>query len=97
MNNKMNDLFNRIEDSNEYKEYKKIGKIIEQDSSISALLQEIKDLQKEAALLEANDDVRYKEINNVIDDKVKELYNNKNYVKYLDEIKKFNEYMSLEK
>ena len=53
-------------------------------------MQEIKDLQKEANYLEENNDIRYKDVENIIADKVEELNNNKIYQEYLDKMKEFN-------
>lgn len=91
MFDKVDELFSNIENSDEYKKYKIIGKILEKDPNISILMQEIKELQKEAIYLESNNDLRYKEVDKVIAIKVAELNNNEVYKEYLKEMKKFNE------
>ena len=51
----MEDIFSRlnsITNSDEYKKYKEIGKILESDTSIKILQDEIENLQKEALILE---------------------------------------------
>ncbi len=90
MLDKVDELFSSIENSNEYREYKKIGNILEKDPNISILIQEIKELQKEATYLESNNDIRYKEVDEIINKKVEELNQNKIYQEYLDKMKEFN-------
>lgn len=84
----------KIEDSNEYLEYKKIGKILEKDPNISSMMSEIKDLQKESNFLENNNDLRYKELDKIIEEKVAQLNSNSVYQEYLEEIKKFNSFIN---
>lgn len=90
LDNKIDDLFLTIENSNEYIEYKKIGDILKKDPIISILIQEIKELQKEATYLEFNNDERYKEVDEIIASKVEELNNNVVYKEYLKKMKEFN-------
>ena len=80
MESSIEELFNAINNSDEYKEYKQIVDIIE----------EIKKLQKEATYLEYHEDNKYKEIDNIIEEKTKELNNNSKYQEYLSKLKKFN-------
>ena len=91
MLDKVGKLFSNIENSNEYKEYKKIGNILEKDPNISILMQEIKELQKEAAYLESNNDERYKKVDEIIAKKVKQLNKNNIYKEYLKKMEEFNE------
>ena len=86
----VDELFCSIENSALYKEYIKIGDILKKDHTIYLLMQEIKDLQKEANYLQENNDIRYKDVENIIADKVEELNNNKIYQEYLDKMKEFN-------
>ena len=86
----VDELFCSIENSALYKEYIKIGDILKKDHNIYLLMQEIKDLQKEANYLEENNDIRYKDVENIIADKVEELNNNKIYQEYLDKMKEYN-------
>ena len=92
MESSIEELFNAINNSNEYKEYKQIVDIIEEDSEIKNLIEEIKKLQKEATYLEYHEDNKYKEIDNIIEEKTKELIlnNNKDYQEYLSKLKVFN-------
>lgn len=94
MLDKVDELFSNIENSVEYKKYKTIGKILEKDPNIAILMQEIKELQKESIYLEANNDLRYKEVEKVIAVKVAELNDNKVYKEYLKEMRKFNEFVA---
>ena len=88
MESSIEELFNAINNSNEYKEYKQIVDIIEEDSEIKNLIEEIKKLQKEATYLEYHEDNKYKEIDNIIEEKTKEL--NSKYQEYLSKLKVFN-------
>lgn len=91
LDNSIEELFGTIETSSEYIEYKKIGNILKKDLNILILIQEIKDLQKEAVYLEENNDIRYKEVDKIIATKVEKLNQNKIYQEYLEKMKKFNE------
>ena len=66
--NSLEKLYKSIEESKLYKDYKKISTILEEDDSIQKLINEIKDLEKEATLLEYKGDIKYKEIDKIIDD-----------------------------
>lgn len=84
------ELFNSINNSKEYNEYKNIVSYLEKDKEAISLIEEIKELQKEATNLEYNNDDKYKEIDKIIEEKTKVLNNNKNYKEYLSKLKKFN-------
>ena len=71
MESSIEELFNAINNSNEYKEYKQIVDIIEEDSEIKNLIEEIKKLQKEATYLEYHEDNKYKEIDILLKRKLK--------------------------
>ena len=88
MESSIEELFNAINNSNEYKEYKQIVDIIEEDNDIKNLIEEIKKLQKEATYLEYHEDNKYKEIDNIIEEKTKELNNNSKYQEYLSKFQK---------
>ena len=90
MESSIEELFNAINNSDEYKEYKQIVDIIEEDNDIKNLIEEIKKLQKEATYLEYHEDNKYKEIDSIIKEKAKELNNNSKYQEYLSKLKKFN-------
>ena len=84
------ELFNSINNSNEYKEYKLIVNTLESNKEVIDLIEEIKKLQKEATYLEYHEDNKYKEIDNIIEEKTKELNNNSKYQEYLSKLKDFN-------
>ena len=90
MNKSLEELYNSIENSNYYKEYKKITSIIENDDEINNLINEIKDLEKEATILEYNKNEKYKEIDKVIHDKINILNNNQLYIDYLNKMEELN-------
>ena len=90
MESSIEELFNAINNSDEYKEYKQIVDIIEEDSEIKNLIEEIKKLQKEAVNLEYKNDDRYLELDKLIKEKEKILNNNKDYQEYLSKLKDFN-------
>lgn len=88
------ELFDSINNSKEYKEYKEITSILSDNEEVKTLIDEIKELQKEATMLEYNEDDTYKEIDKVIEEKTKLLNNNKYYQEYLLKLKKFNTVLS---
>lgn len=90
MNNSLEELYNSIENSTYYKEYKKITNILEQDSEINNLINEIKDLEKEATLLEYKKDSKYKEVDKIIKEKINILNNNQLYIDYLNKMEELN-------
>ena len=83
-------LFNAIDNSKEYKEYLEISNSLNNNKEVKSLIEEIKKLEKEATNLEYNGDSRYKEIDKIINDKVNTLNNNKDYKEYLLKLKNFN-------
>lgn len=84
------ELFDSINNSKEYKQYKEITSILNDNIEVKSLIEEIKDLQKEATHLEYNEDEKYKELDNIIEEKTKALNSNKHYQEYLSKLKKFN-------
>lgn len=84
------ELFNSINDSSEYKEYKKIVEILAKNKDIMKMVEEIKVLQKEATNLEYLGDDRYKDIDKEIEEKMQILNSNKDYQEYLEKLKSFN-------
>ena len=84
------ELFNSINNSNEYKEYKLIVDTLESNKEVIDLIEEIKKLQKEAVKLEYKNDDKYLEVDKIIKDKEEILNNNKDYQEYLSKLKKFN-------
>lgn len=85
------ELFNSINNSNEYKEYKLIVNTLESNKEVIDLIEEIKKLQKEAVNLEYKNDDRYLEVDKLmIKEKENILNNNKDYQEYLSKLKDFN-------
>jgi len=84
------ELFDSINNSKEYKEYQKISSMLNDNEEVKSLIEEIKNLQKEATNLEYNEDEKYKEVDKVIEEKTKVLNSNKYYQEYLSKLKKFN-------
>ena len=84
------ELFNSINNSNEYKEYKLIVDTLESNKEVIDLIEEIKKLQKEAVKLEYKYDDKYLEVDKIIKEKEEILNNNKDYQEYLSKLKKFN-------
>ena len=84
------ELFNSINNSNEYKEYKLIVNTLESNKEVIDLIEEIKKLQKEAVNLEYKNDDRYLEVDKLIKEKENILNNNNDYQEYLSKLKDFN-------
>ena len=62
MQSSLEELFNSIENSKLYQEYKKMENILSKDKEIKKLIDEIKELEKEATYLEYIGDDKYKEL-----------------------------------
>lgn len=90
MENKLEELFEAVESSFEYTEYKKIRSVLEKDEAVTDLIEEIKALQKKSTFLEYNGDLKYKEIDETIKIKVNELNNKQSYIEYLNRVEEFN-------
>ncbi len=93
--NSISELFNSIESSFEYQEYKKIKDILESDKEVIDLVEEIKKLQQESTVLEYNNDPKYVELDKVIEDKVKKLNEMPTYNKYLQAMEEFNQVLKM--
>ena len=94
INNSLEELFNSIENSSLYQEYKKMESILSQDKHIKEMIEEIKELEKEATYLESIGDLKYQEIDNLIKEKAKILNDNPIYQEYLNRMDDFNEELS---
>ncbi len=91
INSKLEELFKAIENSDTYKEYKKMEEILDKDSEIKKIIEEIKDLEREATYLEYIGDVKYKEVDKEIN-RLSEILNNKPvYQEYLNKMEEFND------
>lgn len=95
VNSSIEELFNSIENSSLYKKYKKMSDILSKDSDIKKLLDEIKELEKEATYLENIGDDRYKDIDEEIKRKADILNNNYVYQEYLNSMNDFNDEISM--
>jgi len=87
----LEELVSDITESEEYSKYKEIGNILESDSFVMNLMEEIKELQQEAVMLEYNDDPRYLDLEEIIKEKAEILNNNSTYILYLEKMKEYNE------
>ena len=94
INSSLEDLFNTIENSSLYKEYRKMETILNKDKNIKKLLEEIKELEKEATYLEYIGDERYKELDEQIKVKADILNENPIYKEYLNKMDEFNDELS---
>ncbi len=95
MENKLEELFNSIENSNLYKEYKSMEDILSKDEGIKKTIEEIKKLEQEATHLEHMGDPRYKEVDEVIKEKAKLLNDNPIYQEYLNRMDDFNDELAM--
>lgn len=94
INNSLEELFNSIENSSLYQEYKKMSNILSQDKHIKEIIEEIKELEKEATYLESIGDLRFHDIDNQIKEKAQILNDNPIYQEYLNRMDDFNEELS---
>lgn len=92
---KLEELFNSIENSSLYKEYKKIEDILDKDEEIKMLIEEIKGLEKKATYLENIGDKHYLEIDEEIKIKADELNNKQIYQEYLNRMEEFNNELAI--
>ena len=83
-------LFESINNSKEYKDYKEISSILNGNIEVKELIEEIKILQKKATKLEHSNDDSYKDVDKEIAKKTEILNNNKDYQRYLSKLKEFN-------
>lgn len=95
VNSSIEELFNSIENSSLYKKYKKMSDILSKDMGIKNMLDEIKELEKEATYLENIGDERYKEVDLEIKRKADILNNNIVYQEYLNSMDEFNDEISM--
>ena len=95
INNSLEELFNTIENSSLYKEYKKMENILSKDEEIKKLIDEIKELEKQATYLEYIGDDKYKEIDEEIKKKADILNNKQVYQEYLNKMEEFNNELAI--
>ena len=95
INSSLEELFNSIENSSLYKEYLKMKDILNKDSEIKELIDEIKELEKQATYLEYIGDNKYKEIDEEIKRKADILNNKQVYKEYLNKMDEFNDELAI--
>ena len=95
MQNSLEELFNSIENSKLYKEYKKMENILNKDKEIKLIIDEIKELEKEATYLEYIGDEKYKELDKQIKEKEEILNNKQVYIEYLNKMEEFNDELAI--
>ena len=88
--NKIDELFDTIKNSKEYKAYQEVGKVLDNNNEVNNLVNEIKKLQQESVRLEEENNIKYKEIDKEIEEKVKKLNNIPIYQEYLKRMDEFN-------
>ena len=91
---KIDELFQTIISSNEYKSYEEINKILKNNKEITSLVNTIKKLQKESVKLEYNKDVKYKEIDKQIKEKINKLNSIPLYKEYIRRMNELNDILS---
>ena len=94
INESIDELFESIKNSCEYREYLNIGEVLKKDSELNNLIEEIKKLQKKSVNLEYNGDMAYKSVDKEIEEKVSILNNNPLYKEYLRRMNNLNDILS---
>ena len=92
---KLEELFNSIENSKLYKEYRNIENILNKDEEIKKLIDEIKTLEKKATYLENNGDDSYKLVDEEIRKKSDILNSKQVYIEYLNKMEEFNDELAM--
>ncbi len=91
---KIDELFKSINKSYEYQEYLKISNAIKKDQELLNLIEEIKIMQKQATLLEYQNNTKYKEIDIKIEEKLNILNNHPLYIEYKHKMDDLNDILS---
>ena len=91
INNKIDDLFETIKNSKEYKAYQNIGEVLKDNDEVNDLVEEIKKLQQKSVRLEEENNPEYKEVDKLIEEKVKKLNSIPVYQEYLRRMEEFND------
>lgn len=95
INSSIEELFNSIENSSLYKDYKRMSNILSKDKEIKELIDEIKELEKKATYLENIGDENYKEVDEEIKRKADILNNKQIYQEYLNKMDEFNNELAM--
>ena len=91
INNKIDDLFETIKNSKEYKAYQNIGEVLKDNDEVNDVVEEIKKLQQKSVRLEEENNPEYKEVDKLIEEKVKKLNSIPVYQEYLRRMEEFND------
>ena len=95
MESSLEKLFKSIENSKSYQEYLKMKDILSKDNNIKKIIDEIKELEKQATYLEYIGDDKYKEIDLEIKKKADTLNDNPVYQEYLNRMDEFNDELAI--
>lgn len=95
INEKIDELFQAINESAEYKAYQNIGNVLDNDDEIKALVAEIKGLQQKSVYLEEAGNDEYKEVDKLIEEKVALLNSKPVYQEYLRRMNEFNDILAM--
>lgn len=93
--NKIDELFQAINESEEYKAYKNIGDVLEKDEEITNLINNIKTLQQKSVRLEEAGNDEYKEVDKEIEIEVKQLNEKPIYQEYLKRMNELNDILAM--
>lgn len=93
--NKIDELFQAIQDSEEYQAYLNIGEVLAGDKEINTLVAEIKKLQQKSVQLEYKGDNTYKDVDIEIEKKVSLLNSKPIYQEYLRRMNEFNDVLAM--
>lgn len=92
---KIDELFEAINNSDEYKAYQNIGNVLEKDEEINNLVAEIKQLQQKSVRLEEEGNDEYKEVDKIIEEKVTILNSKPVYQEYLKRMNELNDILAM--
>ena len=95
MESNLEELFRSIETSKVYQEYLKMKDILNKDSEIKKIIDEIKELEKQATYLEYIGDEKYRELDEEITKKAEILNNKQVYQEYLNKMDEFNNELAI--
>ncbi len=95
MDNKIDELFETIENSSEYLEYQNINKLLKNNREINDLIESIKELQKKSTKLEYTNNLKYKELDKEIKKKITILHRYPLYNEYLNKMNELNDILAM--
>ena len=94
MNNKIEELFNTIENTKEYIEYNEIKELLINDEEIMNLIKEIQKLQKKATHEEASQQTIYHETDKLIQEKINNLNSYSLYHEFITKKENLNDILA---